>query len=186
MTASGAVPWWPESMPEAAGTSAGARRRWAYVSVEEIVDAAAELVRWPWPMADRDGRLSWADDVERRVQVAVVPVAVLHRFMYRPSGLARAPRCGDVFAAETQGSRWDSGQDDAPPEVLLRRLFPGMVVDVSAAAREGAKVAYHAATAAMYDAAEAPDRLTEARAARARPAPTLTIVSATDDPGARP
>lgn len=173
-----AVAWWPESMPPSAGTSAEARDRWAYVTIEEVVGFVAELVRWPWPLADQLGGLYWPEGDEDEMEVAVVPVPALRRLMYEPSGLVRAPRCGDVFAAETRGSNWAGAGSFDQPDTMLKQLFPGLVLDVSADAREAAKLAYHAAHAAVYDGSHVGKLLERSRHERQHTAPTITVAPA--------
>lgn len=175
----GCVPWWPASVAAYAESPAQARAAWAYVVVEEVAGAVAELVRWPWPLADQLGHLVWPLADQAQAMTATVTIPVLRRFMYEPSGLQRTPRSGDAFAAEIGGSGWsDPDSDDEEPVMDLRLLFPAMVLDISADARDAAKLAYQSASAAVYDGSDAEELLeksSQTREARtAEPVP-LTI-----------
>jgi hypothetical protein len=83
--------------------------------------------------------------------------------LYRPNGLQRRPRPGDTFAVRlTAVAGWGK---DAPTEDLTD-LLPGAVYDVSADAREAAKLAYQGSSAAVFDGGEVSDLLEAARATR--------------------
>lgn len=169
------VPWFPGSVAPFAETPEVARAGWAYVLVEEVAGAVAELVRWPWPLADQLGHLFWAPDDQERVVSADVPVAVLRRCLYEPSGLERSPRAGDTFAAEMGGAGWTT--DGEHGAVLdLTELFPGNVLDISADAREAAKLAYQGANAAVYAGSEAEDLLASAGQEREDRGPAASLV----------
>ena len=67
------VPWAPEGLPldpEVAAT-------WSYVVLEEIVDGRALLRRWPWPVVDPFGRLTWPGGSEHRTGSTTVAIAAL-------------------------------------------------------------------------------------------------------------
>ena len=139
---------------------------WQYVVVEEVVGATVELMRWPWPRADNRGRLFWPADAEERVLTAAVPQRLVRLQLYRPNKLVRRPRAGDTFAARisSRAPGWVGEQqvDD------LADLFPGPVYDVSAEAREAAKLAYQGASAAIFHGSRYDDLLAEAQEQRER------------------
>jgi hypothetical protein len=144
LSAASGVPWFPESLRE---PMAGAERSvasLAYVLVEEIVDGTVVLMRWPWPLADPYGRLFWPDADEQRSAAAAVDVHLLQHQLYGPNQLERSPRCGDAFAARP-GRGW--GRRGRITDV--RALFDGPVLDISADAREAAKLAFEGGVASV-------------------------------------
>lgn len=159
----GPPPWWPPSLHGAVRSAEKLRKEWQYVVVEEVVGATVELLRWPWPSADRYGRLFWEDDADDRVMSAAVPQRLVRLQLYKPNNLQRRPRAGDTFAARiTATAGWD---EDAPVDDLAA-ILPGAVYDVSADAREAAKLAYQGSSAAVFDGDEAAGLLDEARQKR--------------------
>jgi hypothetical protein len=70
--------------------------------------------------------------------------------LYTPNRIRRAPRCGDTFAAPHGAGRpWT----DALVDDLRDLLGEGGVYDISADAREAAKIAYHSSLGAIAPAA---------------------------------
>ena len=119
---------------------------WSYVVVEEMVGSLALLRRWPWPDVDQLGRLTWVEDNEYDTDAAAVTIELLRAQLYTPSKLRRRPRCGDTFAVQS----WTESAEQADEQVSdLRTLFTGAVYDISADAREAAKLAYHAGLGAV-------------------------------------
>jgi hypothetical protein len=116
------------------------RQDWQYVVVEEVVGATIELLRWPWPLADSRGRLFWPEDADEQVMTATVPQRLMRLQLYRPNRLQRRPRAGDTFAARIASSAPGWGAEREVED--LADIFPGPVYDVSAEAREAAKLAY--------------------------------------------
>lgn len=159
-----APPWWPWALRGAVRNPAKLRQDWQYVVVEEVVGATLELMRWPWPCADSRGRLFWTADAEEQVMTAAVSLRLMRLQLYRPNALLRRPRAGDTFAARiprpAPGWAGDLQVDD------LGDLFPGPVYDVSAEAREAAKLAYQGASSAVFDGSRDEDLLGEAREQR--------------------
>lgn len=172
------VPWFPDCITPFASSPADARAGWCYVVVEEVAGAVAEVMRWPWPLADQIGQLFWPEGDRDRLVTAVVSLPTLRQQMYEPSGLRRSPRAGDAFAAELGGTGWSDLDADDEPVIDLGKLFPGRVVDISADARDAAKLAYQGANAAIYDGSEAEDLMDTAGRERTQrsPAPTLTVI----------
>lgn len=150
MPAGGAAAWAPEDLPVAAdGLDA-----WSYIVLEEIVDDVALLRRWQWPVVDQLGRLLWPGDAEHQVDTAAVDVELLRAQLYKPNRIRREPRCGDTFAAPRgAGGQWT----DTLVEDLRDLLGDGGVYDVSADAREAAKIAYHSSLGAIAPAAAMTD-----------------------------
>ncbi|MGZ5398743.1 MAG: hypothetical protein ACXWDM_01940 [Nocardioides sp.] len=126
--------------------------------------ATIELMCWPWPLADSRGRLFWAPDAEEQVLTAAVPQRLVRLQLYRPNQLLRRPRAGDTFAARIASSA-PGWAEDRPVEDLAD-IFPGPVYDVSAEAREAAKLAYQGASSAVFDGSQHQDLLTEAQEQR--------------------
>jgi hypothetical protein len=136
------IPWSPEDLPLPLAELAAL----SYVVVEEVVGRVALLRRWSWPDVDELGRLVWLDDSESDSDAAGVALELLRSQLYAPNKLRRRPRCGDTFAV--QG--WpESARHDEQLLGDLRELFTGAVYDISADAREAAKLAYHAGLGAV-------------------------------------
>ncbi len=165
--------WWPEALhrviedPEALA-------EYAYVVLEEAVDQRFVLLAWTWPRADVSGHLYWPERPERGPKSATIDGHLLRDQVYRPSRIHREPRLGDVYAAARLGQGWDSGEvvQDA------RTLFAGPVYDISAEAREAAKLSYLGALAPVEGVEEGNDeaRRLLAEAARRREAmPVRTL-----------
>jgi hypothetical protein len=161
------VLWRPETL--VAATQAGEELGdFAYVVVEESVDRLIELLAWPWPEADDRGRLFWPAEKESDYKSAVTTRDLLRYQLYRPSRLQRLPRLGDVYAASHLGPGWAT----ANLVTDVRQLFDGELYDISADAREAAKLAYQGASAPALTTPAASDLdrrlLSEAASHRAR------------------
>jgi hypothetical protein len=173
------VPWNPEDLPVPVEELGGV----SYVVVEELVGPLALLRRWPWPEVDPLGRLVWLDDSEYRCDAVAVAVDLLRAQLYTPSRLRRRPRCGDTFAA--LGAPPAVWQDDQVGD--LRELFAGPVYDISADAREAAKLAYHAGLGAVppaekIDEQVRSDQLRTLRTRASRPLLQLKVTAAPRSP----
>jgi hypothetical protein len=169
------IPWRPEDLPLPAEELAG----FNYVVLEEIVGSLAVLRRWPWPGVDQNGRLVWLDDGEYDSDAAGVGLERLRAQLYTPNQLKRRPRCGDTFAVQGWA---DSGRHSERDVDDLRALFTGSVYDISADAREAAKLAYHAGLSAVLPAEKVDEQLKaqQAKALRSqahRPLRTLKVVA---------
>lgn len=168
------VPWFPNSLHKYAADAAELRAGWSYVVLEEVVDGTALLLRWPWPMADRNGRLHWPRGDAREVLEASVAVATLDKQLYKPNRLRREPRVGDTFAARVSDrAAW--GQEEPVDDV--REIFPDNAVDVSADARAAAKLAYQGSLVPAVSKREVePELVRQATAERRRlRAPELLV-----------
>jgi hypothetical protein len=131
----------------------------SYVVVDEIVGDAVGAAIHPWPLADRKGRLRFTDYGEGAFAGTSRPelqtwvdehrVAALGSAA-TPAATALATRSlaiGDVFAATT-----DAEGAGVTPEALLGSDF----VDLTADAREAAKLAFYGAVGRPLDEDEAP------------------------------
>jgi hypothetical protein len=123
---------------------------WSYVVLEEIVDGLALLHRWPWPVVDPLGRLLWPESPEHEGDDGEVDLDLLRVQLYAPNGIVRKPRCGDTFAALLPGDDLSWGGE--PVADLRQLLGNGDVYDISADAREAAKIAYQSSLAAIQPA----------------------------------
>jgi hypothetical protein len=168
MPAGSAVPWAPEDLPIAADDLGS----WNYVVLEEIVDDIALLRRWPWPVVDPLGRLLWADGAEHDTDDASADVDLLRVQIYAANGIERKPRCGDTFAAPPSV---DLHWRETHTHDLRELLGSADVYDISADAREAAKIAYQSSLGAIQPAHAADD---EAHA--------LALLGAPDPPDAAP
>lgn len=170
------VAWAPVDLPVPAEELAA----FSYVVVEEVVGRLALLRRWAWPAVDQLGRLIWLEDSEYDSAAAAVTIELLRAQLYTPNKLRRRPRCGDTFAVRGLiESGWEA--DDEVSD--LRNLFTGSVYDVTADAREAAKLAYHASLGAVPPARRVDEQLKAEQArtlySRAgRPLPSLKISAA--------
>jgi hypothetical protein len=144
------VPWAPEDLP----IRIREFEHWTYVVLEEIVDNVALLRRWPWPVVDGRGRLLWPGGAEHDTDAIAVDLQLLEVQLYTPNGIERQPRCGDTFAVpRSTANRWRARR----LRDLRDALGHGSVYDISADAREAAKIAYQASLGAIRP-AEKPDR----------------------------
>jgi hypothetical protein len=144
-------PWLPDCLPhQVRDRLAGLR----YVMVDEVVGNLVTLTVTPWPDADQRGRVRF---FARNVQTAgaghlLVHQRELHDLLYQ-GWLRRDPRPGDVFAAEVAGEvedRLQRGEDVALDEHLrLATVLPGVVCDITAEARNVAKLAFYAGMAGV-------------------------------------
>jgi hypothetical protein len=80
---------------------------------------------------------------------AAVDVELLKAQLYRPNPIEREPRCGDTFAAPRGG---DQHWRDGSTEDLRDLLGDSDVYDISADAREAAKIAYQSSLGAIQPA----------------------------------
>jgi hypothetical protein len=135
------------------------QRSLTYVIVEEMVGDTVGLSLYPWPAADSEGRLRFETD-RQPTEVAVTCEELcgfLHRhelgFVAIGTGRPedRELRAGDVFAVRIEGSL--AGGPGRPLEGW-RELY-----DISADAREVAKLAYYGALTEKWEWKHARDLL---------------------------
>ena len=137
----------------APGALGGGRRnrKLHYLLVDEILEATVGLVLADWPSVDSDGRLRFAG----RPRMLGAHRQVLEAFLARhrrPRALRDRPlRIGDVFAVEVKR---EALERFAPELEEQTRLYPFLdpetfleppVFDVTADARDEAKVAFYSA-----------------------------------------
>jgi hypothetical protein len=184
VTGAGLVLWAPEDLPIPIDALAGS---WSYCVLEEIVDEIALLCRWRWPVVDRLGHLLWPHETEHDAGTATITVGLLRAQLYTPNGLQRRPRCGDTFAiSRLENGRWDRAGRVAD----LRQLFGELAYDISADAREAAKIAYQGSLVAIRppQAEDEDARSRQATALRERanqPLDALTIIAPPGSSNAR-
>lgn len=141
------VAWIPEDLPINPAEIGG----WSYVVLEEIVDDVALLRRWPWPVVDPLGRLLWPDGAEHDSDAATVDLDLMKAQLYRPNRIEREPRCGDTFAASRSISqRWPTRRTQDLRDLLGQTT----IYDISADAREAAKIAYQSSLGAIQPTAD--------------------------------
>jgi hypothetical protein len=169
------LPWAPEDLPLPAAELTAL----SYVVVEEVVGRLALLRRWSWPEVDPLGRLVWLKDSEYGDGAAAVPIELLRGQLYAPSKLRRRPRCGDTFAVGGAiSAAWQAEEQVSD----VRTLFSGSAYDISADAREAAKLAYHAGLGAVppvekVDEQVQADQAKTLRARASRQLPPLKVVA---------
>jgi len=157
------VPWLPEDLPVPAEQLAAL----SYVVLEEVVGSLSLLRRWPWPAVDQLGRLIWVDDSEYGSGAAAITLDLLRGQLYSPSKIRRRPRCGDTFAVQgAVSAAWQAEEQVSD----LRELSTGSWYDISADAREAAKLAYHAGLGAVPSVEKVDEqvRADQAKALRSR------------------
>lgn len=110
----------------------------SYILVDEIEGGLVGLAVSEWPRTDEQGRLRFDSEP---MQVAVDRRA-FERFLDEHREPSRPLRIGDVFAARTRPA--EAGLD---PE----RWIEPPVHDVTADAREAAKIAFYAAVAPITE-----------------------------------
>jgi hypothetical protein len=157
-----AAPWRPSGLERLGAELEAlvAAGKLVYVVVDELDAGIASLVVSRWPHVDGLGRLRF--DLERDVHLAVDAEALQRLLEERvplvPGGAgavgeelrSRPLLVGDVFGAclvEVPADERDAPLDPA-------RWLSGPIVDVSADAREAAKVQYHAAVAGVLTATD--------------------------------
>ena len=94
---------------------------------------------------------------------AAVPQRLVRLQLYAPNHLQRRPRAGDTFAVRLTGT---SGWGEETEVADLAAILPEAVYDVSADAREAAKLAYQGASAAVFAGKVAAELLEDARKMR--------------------
>jgi hypothetical protein len=169
------VAWAPEDLPVPIEQLAA----FSYVVIEEIVGQLLLLLRWSWPAVDQNGRLVWLQGSDCACDAAAISLELMRAQLYTPNRLTRRPRCGDTFAVSgPAGDGWQDEQELSD----LRQVFPGSVYDVSADAREAAKLAYQAGLGAVLSAASVDeqvraDQADTLRSRAARPLRALRIAA---------
>lgn len=143
MTSSDLRPWLPRSLREH-GLTRKTVTRLVYLVVDDLDDEVAALSVYPWPVADRAGRVRFLDlDACRHIAISR---RRLESQLYRKL-IKRLPRSGDVFGAllTDPAKAWlDTHQDTMWPRAL-DSFLRGPVYDLSSDARGVAKLAYYAA-----------------------------------------
>jgi hypothetical protein len=108
----------------------------SYIVVEEIEGGMVGLAVSDWPATDDKGRLRFDSEPAQ----AAVELVELERFLDLHREQSRPLRVGDVFAART-----------GPPTNHPEGWIEPPVHDVTADAREAAKVAFYSAVAPIID-----------------------------------
>ena len=140
--------WAPPCVPE----DLLADHRLRYVVVDEIVDDVVTLAVAPWPGSDGRGRVRFPLDPPSGH--LLVHRDELYSQLYE-DWLHRPPRVGDAFATvfgRSVDARLVRGGEVVLDERLrLSDALPGTVADLSAEARNVAKLAFFAAVAGVQD-----------------------------------
>jgi hypothetical protein len=156
--------------PKQVGEWLGEHPSWgslSYVVVDELEGGVAGLVASPWPRVDERGRLHFGEEEDsRHVSVTEEALLALLEEKRRPMVQveldeqaeqelkSRRLAIGDVFAARVRGRRGrPSGGDGAHSGTPIdpRKWIRGEVLDLTAEARELAKVQTAAAVAGVVD-----------------------------------
>jgi hypothetical protein len=144
-------PWLPDCLPQQVRDHLDGLR---YVMVDEVVGDLVTLTVTAWPDADGHGKIRFPRSEESATGTGhlLVHARELHDLLYQ-GWLRRGPRPGDVFAAEVAADvedRLQRGEDVAMDEHLrLATVLPGVVCDITAEARNVAKLAFYAGMAGV-------------------------------------
>ena len=168
--------WTPPCVPD----RLLAEDRLRYLVVDEIVDEVATLAVAPWPGSDEQGRVRFP--AEPPSGHLLVHVEELYGRLYE-HWLRRLPRVGDALATVLARAVDDrlatTGEVVLDGGLRLRQAVPGTVADLSAEARNIAKLAFYAAVAGVQEHATAvdmdqvPDSNTNGGASTTRPGRVL-------------
>ncbi|MFP5371072.1 MAG: hypothetical protein ACLGI3_10035, partial [Actinomycetes bacterium] len=143
-------PWTPPCVPDDLLVDP---TRLSYLVVDEIVGDIVTLALAPWPSSDPEGRVRFpADAVGAPAGHLLVHGRELRERLYE-GFMRRAPRVGDAFAAvlgdEVSRRLARSGEVVLDREIRLVDALPGRVADLTAEARNVAKLAFYAAVAGV-------------------------------------
>ena len=145
----------------------------AYVVIDELESNLVGLTASPWPTLDSKGRLHFDLEASREVgatRPALEAFLAKHR---TPRKVARRPlRMGDAFACRVREPLQDG--ELIEPE---RWMVPP-ITDISAQAREAAKLAYFSAVAPLLD--QDADREVVALAPKSSPLTSARVRSKPD------
>src|SRR5687768_14115779 len=125
----------------------------SYLVVDEIVGDTVTIAVSGWPGSDELGRVRFdAIAADAPIGHLLVHRKELHERLYE-GWLRRAPRVGDAFAAvlgDAVAARLaEAGEVILDSAVRLADALPGPVADLSAEARNVAKLAFYAAVAGV-------------------------------------
>lgn len=147
--------WAPHGVPPRIGD-------FHYVVVDEIVGSSVGLALSAWPELDAQGRLLFG---ATEVYLLGSPRGELETFLSKhrlPEDLRERPlRIGDVFAVRVRPEALEEIVDELDEQQRLEPFFAPEswieppVYDVTADARDAAKVAFYAAVTPTLDAEEA-------------------------------
>ena len=144
--------WLPRGFPEAANAD------YRYLVVDEIVGGSIGLVLCPWPQTDDEGRLIFEAAQTHTIGCERSDLLEFLSEHRRPLELrARPLRIGDVFAVRVlPGILDDLSEELDEPHRLMPFLAPKSwilppVYDITADARDQAKMAFYAAVTPTLD-----------------------------------
>jgi hypothetical protein len=130
----------------------------AYLVVDEIVGSSVGLVLSAWPEVDRRGRLRPGGGPPRMLGADRTAFERFLATARRPAGLERPLRIGDTFAVRVIPGALAEMSDELAAQTRLEPLLDPAswieppVHDVTADARERAKIAFYAAVAPVLQA----------------------------------
>jgi hypothetical protein len=151
------LPWRPPSAPESlAALSDVELAKRLYVVVEERIDTTIGLLVSPWPGATEDGRLRFdpeAEEVEVAVDLKKLQARLADRDVSGQTGSAesaealahRPVEVGDAFAVQTGEPAPELGELEKLSGRTGKVEWMAAVIDITADAREAAKVATYEA-----------------------------------------
>ncbi len=122
----------------------------SYVVVDEIEGSMVGLAVSDWPQVDEQGRLRF----ESSPVLLGAERDALERFLDRHRQPGRPLRIGDVFAVRARASELrqaDEAEQRLAPVLDPEQWLEPPVYDVTAAAREAAKVSFYSAVAPALD-----------------------------------
>ena len=143
-------PWTPPCVPPDLLQDTA---RLSYLVVDEIVGDVVTLALAPWPVSDPLGRVRFPEDA---VGAPAGHLLVHHRELRErlyEGFMRRAPRVGDAFAAvlgeEVSRRLAASGEVVLDRDTRLVEALPSRIADLTAEARNVAKLAFYAAVAGV-------------------------------------
>lgn len=136
-------------------TVTGMGKTYWYAVVDDIAEGTVVLQIASWPKLDRGGHLRFDVIYEQPYPLdALQQVVNQERAQHGQPAADRPLRIGDAFSIQCE---------DRPGENVINPEFEGSVLDITAAAREQAKIAMYGAVARKLSPTEASNRLRTSR-----------------------
>lgn len=122
----------------------------SYIAVDEVSEGIATLLVSDWPELDERGRLRFPESEPAAVDVSQAALEALLAANRRPHDLAARPlREGDALAARTRLRRRPAARGRSSVSWIVPPVF-----DITADARDAAKVAFFSAIGAPLSAGQ--------------------------------
>ena len=133
------------------GTAKGLGKAHWYAVVDDIAEDTVVLQIASWPRLDRGGHLRFDRIYEHSFPLDVLQQLInKERTRHVQPAPDRSLRTGDAFLIE---------DEDPPNEKMINPEFQGSILDITAAAREQAKIAMYSAVTRRLNPDEASNRM---------------------------